>query len=388
MTDNVKLNDLFSIKKGKKVKATRIKSQNSVPYLLIDTLRGQEPEFFTEDKDYTEAEEKDILIVFDGANSGLVGTGLRGAVGSTIARLKPKKEVSTKYINYFLYLNFSSLNQDVKGSAIPHIKPKKLLELTIRYPSIEEQELTVQEIEKQLTRLDESVKTIKAAKQKIEIYRKSVLKKAFRKKESWEEKKLNATCVKINDGTHFTPKYTPTGIKFISVKDIRDNKIDFSGCKYISEEEHDILHKRCDPERGDVLITKSGTIGRTALVETDEKFDLFVSVALLKPKRDVLDSKFLMYFLDWYIKNTNIDQKIKGAVVKNFHVEDIKETKINFPISLKEQQTIVQEIEDKFSVIDKLEKVIDNSLKKAEQMKKSILKAAFEGKLIKGDNND
>ena len=71
--------------------------------------------------------EKDILMVFDRANSGLVGTGLRGAVGSTIARLRPQKEMNTKYITYFLSFNFSNLNQDIKGSAIPHIKPGKLL---------------------------------------------------------------------------------------------------------------------------------------------------------------------------------------------------------------------------------------------------------------------
>src|SRR3989344_2143273 len=149
----------------------------------------------------------------------------------------------------------------------------------------------------------------------------------------WKEDKMINVCNKINDGTHFTPKYITTGIKFISVKDIRNNKIDFSDCKYISEEEHKILQKRCNPERGDVLITKSGTIGRTAIVETDEKFDLFVSVALLKPKKEMVSSKYLMYFLNWYIGKINIDQIIKGAVVKNFHVEDIKETQISLPKS-------------------------------------------------------
>ncbi len=386
MTQTKPLSEIFELAKGKKVRIINHKTEKSIPYLLIDTLRGEEPKFFTEDEKFTEANEKDILMVFDGANSGLVGTGLKGAVGSTIARLRLKKDMNTKYITYFLSFNFSNLNQDIKGSAIPHVKPKKLLELNIRYPSLEEQSLIVSAIETQFTRLDEAVKSLKSVEDKLKIYRKAVLKKAFEKKEGWEEKRLDDVCIKINDGTHFTPKYTSEGVKFISVKDIRNYKIDFSKCKHISEEEHKILNKRCNPEKEDVLITKSGTIGRTAIVDTDEKFDLFVSVALLKPIKDKLSSKFLMYFLRGYIERINIDQVIKGAVVKNFHIEDIKETRINLPKSLSEQSQIVQEIESKFSVIDKVEEVVEASLKKTEMLRKSILKSAFEGKLVKNGN--
>src|SRR3989344_9659261 len=110
MTQTKQLNEILDIAKGKKVNVLNQKTKKSTPYLLIDTLRGKEPEFFTEDKKYTLAEEKDILMVFDGANSGLVGTGLRGAVGSTIARLRLKQDMNTKYITYFLSYNFFNLN--------------------------------------------------------------------------------------------------------------------------------------------------------------------------------------------------------------------------------------------------------------------------------------
>ena len=199
-TQTKKLNEIFEVAKGKKVNIIEHKTKNSIPYLLIDTLRGKEPEFFTEDKKYTVAEEKDILMVFDGANSGLVGTGLRGAVGSTIARLRLKKDMNTKYITYFLSFNFSNLNQDIKGSAIPHIKPKKLLELNIRYPSLDEQLSIVQAIETQFTRLDASVKALKSVQKKLEIYRKAVLKKAFEKKKDWIEKPLKNLVENISSG--------------------------------------------------------------------------------------------------------------------------------------------------------------------------------------------
>ena len=85
----------------------------------------------------------------------------------------------------------------------------------------------------------------------------------------------------VTDGTHQTPTYARSGVPFISVKDIRHGRINFDDCKFISRDEHQALIRRCHPEPGDLLITKSGTIGRLAIVP-DREFSLFVSVALVK----------------------------------------------------------------------------------------------------------
>jgi type I restriction enzyme S subunit len=77
---------------------------------------------------------------------------------------------------------------------------------------------------------------------------------------------LGEVCVKITDGTHHTPTYVSDGIQFISVKDIYNGIVNFENTKYISEKEHEELIKRCNPEPDDLLIRKSGTIGRMALV--------------------------------------------------------------------------------------------------------------------------
>src|SRR3989344_1268942 len=230
MTQTKHLNEIFEVAKGKKVKIIKNKTKNSIPYLLIDTLRGKEPEFFTEDKKYTLAEEKDILMVFDGANSGLVGTGLMGAVGSTIARLRLKKEMNTKYITYFLSFNFSNLNQDIKGSAIPHVKPKKLLGLNVRYPSLNEQSLIVQAIETQFTRLDATVKALKTVMEKLEVYRKAILKK---KLDGLKTKKLVDFCNNFKQdivdgpfGSDLQRKdYLTQGIPVLKIQNVKENKI-------------------------------------------------------------------------------------------------------------------------------------------------------------------
>ena len=94
---------------------------------------------------------------------------------------------------------------------------------------------------------------------------------------------LDSLMSTIVDGTHHTPRYIKEGVPFLSVKDIRNERIFFDDCKYISQAEHEELSKRCRPEYGDILVTKSGTIGRLAVVRTMREFSLFVSVAVLKP---------------------------------------------------------------------------------------------------------
>jgi type I restriction enzyme S subunit len=187
-TQYAKISELCDLRKGKKVISSSEKTKNSVPYLLIDTLRGAEPEFFTEDKNYTEAIPEDILIVADGANSGLVGTGVKGAVGSTILRIRINDdELNKDYLSYFLKSKFQEFNKDMKGTGIPHLKSQKMLELEIRKPSLPLQSLIVSAIESKFSKIDNAIKNLKSARAKIQLYRKAVLKKAF---EKGEEKTL------------------------------------------------------------------------------------------------------------------------------------------------------------------------------------------------------
>src|ERR1700741_1793041 len=147
-------------------------------------------------------------------------------------------------------------------------------------------------------------------------------------KSTWELTTLKTLCDRISDGTHFTPTYVREGIPFISVKDISDDKVHFDKCKYIPVEEHNELIKRCFPEKDDILITKSGTIGRMALVPAKPEFSLFVSVALIKNKRELITSKFLKLCLENFLNSINVQQDIKGGLLKNFHLEEIRETLI------------------------------------------------------------
>ena len=136
-----------------------------------------------------------------------------------------------------------------------------------------------------------------------------------------------------------------------------------------------------------VLITKSGTIGRTAVVTTTDAFSLFVSVALIKPYNNFIYPHYIKYALDNYINNIDIQQTIKGGVVKNLHIEDLKNVNVIIP-PIDEQYKMVEEIEHHLSIADGIEKTVDQSLKQSDRLRQSILKKSFEGKLVPQDPTD
>ena len=105
--------------------------------------------------------------------------------------------------------------------------------------------------------------------------------------DGWKWVNLNEISNKITDGTHKTPNYTTGGIKFISIANLKPFRpIDFdSYIRFISEEEHKELIKRCCPEYDDILIPKIGTLGFAKRIDIDEKFSIFVGLALIKPKK-------------------------------------------------------------------------------------------------------
>jgi type I restriction enzyme S subunit len=196
--------------------------------------------------------------------------------------------------------------------------------------------------------------------------------------EHWEEIELDDLCVKITDGTHHTPTYLPNGVAFISVKDINEHKVNFSKCKYISKVQHNELIQRCHPEKDDLLVTKSGTIGRMAIVPEKPDFSLFVSVALIKNKKHFITTKFLKFCLENFFNSISIDQDIKGGLLKNFHLEDIRLTIVPV-VSLSEQHRIVAKIEELFSSLDKGIESLKTAEQQLEIYRQAVLGKAFEG---------
>lgn len=173
----------------------------------------------------------------------------------------------------------------------------------------------------------------------------------------WRFDFLKNVTYLIIDGTHHTPKYQKYGIPFLRVTDIQSFEIDFNELKYVSEKEHSKLIMRCNPQKGDLLLSKNGTIGIPKIIDWDWEFSIFVSLALLKIRPEKLNVKFLEQFIiSTYFKEQLAKNSKQGTVI-NLHLEEIEKLIIPLPLP-SEQQAIAEVLTDTDNLIQALEKQI------------------------------
>ena len=145
---------------------------------------------------------------------------------------------------------------------------------------------------------------------------------------------MEEICSLIKDGTHQTPQYTEdkeNGYKFLSSKDVMSQRIDWTDIKYIPAELHEKLYATIKPQRNDILMSKNGVnYGVAAVNDTDEIFDIYVSLALLRPKK-MINPVFLRCVINNPETKKQFDSCIKGIGVPNLHLSEIKKTKIFLP---------------------------------------------------------
>jgi len=222
--------------------------------------------------------------------------------------------------NIFLFYILSNLKGELEkegtGSIFKAITKTKLMNFALPLPPLPEQ----QKIAAVLSAVQEAKEKTQAVIDATKALKKSMMKHLFtygpvppeetenvplketeigKVPEEWEVVKLGEVVrEKITDGTHKTPQYIGNGIPFITITNIVNGKIDFSKCRFISEEEHNFLINRCKPEKDDVLLSKVGTLGLTAKICEKDNFSIFVQLALIKPKKEIINSDFLTYMLN------------------------------------------------------------------------------------------
>jgi type I restriction enzyme S subunit len=176
--------------------------------------------------------------------------------------------------------------------------------------------------------------------------------------DDWELKLLSEVTTQIIDGTHFTPRYTTFGVPFLRVTDIQESEIDFAKLKFISPSEHALLTRRCLPKKGDLLLSKNGTIGIPKIVSWDWECSLFVSLALLKLRSQLISASFLEQFFKSDVLTQQIRKRSKQGTVTNLHLEEIREFRIPLPPTKVEQDAISEALRDTDALLGGLDLVI------------------------------
>ena len=161
-------------------------------------------------------------------------------------------------------------------------------------------------------------------------------------------------AIQITDGTHHTPNYVKKGVPFISVKDIDGEDVSFKECKYITEEQHREINTRCNPQVGDILICRIGTLGRVTLVNKEQPFSLFVSVGLIKFIQHLYIPRFAHITLHSPLLLNQYEKiKVGGSHTNKLNLRDLPELVLPIP-PIAEQYRIVAKVDELMSICAKL----------------------------------
>ena len=188
---------------------------------------------------------------------------------------------------------------------------------------------------------------------------------------------LSEVTTRITDGTHLTPQFIDCGVPFIFVKNIENGEIDFRTDKFIREDEHEALYRRCPIEAGDILYTIVGaTYGQAAPVGTFTKFAFQRHIAHLKPDPSKILPEFLSIVMQLPFVKTQADRWARGAAQPTINLKELREFEILLP-SLKLQQHFVQ----RAAAVQKLKSSYRTSLREMDALFASLQHRAFRGEL-------
>ena len=273
------------------------------------------------------------------------------------------------------------------GSTRTRIARKELEQIKVKIPPLPEQE----KIASILTSVDEVIEKTESQISKLQDLKKGMMQELLtqgightefkdspvgRIPKGWTAEVMT-NLAKVTDGTHKTPKYTNEGVPFLRVTDLKNENIDFESIKYVSQEEHLELIKRCKPEKDDILYSKNGTIGIPRLIDWDWEFSIFVSLALIKiTKKELVNPQYLEFFMESGVITKQVKERAKQGTVTNLHLEEIRVFVVLLP-SRHEQQKIASIL----SSIDSKIEVKRQKLQQTQNLKKSLMQDLLTGKV-------
>lgn len=341
---------------------------------------------------YTYFADNDVLLAkitpcFENGKLG-IAQNLTNGIGfgsSEYIVFRSREELAPEYLFYFLSQDsFRSTGAQVMTGAVGHKRvPKEFIEnQKIPLPSIPEQKRIVAILDEAFAGIDAAVanteKNLANARELFDGYLEAVF---TQKGEGWVEKKLSEVCEgKITDGTHQTPKYFDEGYIFLSSRNVTSGEIDWGKIKYIDELQHVAMQKRLSPRQNDILLAKNGTTGVAAIVDRDVVFDIYVSLALLRPSENILP-RYLWHFINSPVAKKQFNKRLKGTGVPNLHLNEIREVVIPLPPALVEQGRLVDMLDGFLREARRLETIYQCKLDKLSELKQSILQKAFAGEL-------
>ena len=274
-------------------------------------------------------------------------------IGRGLAAIRPTKNRLLASYTFYILRGIEAEIIGNTGTAFASINKGDIKKLEIPLPPLEVQKEIVAEIEGYQ-------KVIDGARAVVNNYRPHIPIDP-----AWPMVELRAACKSIMDGTHLSPTNTGRGKRlYLTSKNVRENHIDLSNVNYVSEVDHRPIYAQCPVKKGDVLYVKDGAnTGLAAINTLEQEFSLLSSVAVLRGKCDILDNRFLCFFLNTADGRRTMLSLMSGVAIRRLTLTKINRARITLP-PLETQQAIVAEIEAEQALVEANRELIERFEKK------------------------
>ena len=377
MTDMIKLGNAATYINGYAFKPEN-RGEVGLPIIRIQDLTGNAYDLGFYDGKYPEKIEindGDVLISWSASLGVYVWNRGKALLNQHIFKVVfDKVEIDKDYFVYAVRQKLDEMGMKTHGATMKHIVKKDFDATEIPYPSLREQA----EIATNLDKISKIIEVRKRELQLLDDLIKARFVEMFGDPVSnplgWEKKMLKTVCVKLNDGTHFSPESFEEGeYKYVTAKNIKESGFDFTNITYVSEAVHRPIYERCNPELGDVLYIKDGVTTGIAMVNTlNEEFTLLSSVALLKQNRKIMDGYFLAAVLNNENMYSDIRSNMGGAAITRLTIAKLNMIQIIVP-PLKLQQQFADFVHQ----VDKSKVAVQKALDKTQLLFDSLMQKYF-----------
>lgn len=289
-------------------------------------------------------------------------------VNNHVHVLKCNEKININYLKY--WLDFNDLNYLITGAIVRKLTQKALCNIEIELPDIKKQI----SIAKKLDKVQEIIDLRKKQIEELDELIKSQFVEMFGKEE-YPRKTLNEVTNKITDGSHNPPSGIEEneGYMMLSSQNIINNSINYDNVRFLKKEDFEKENLRTNLNRGDVLLTIVGTVGRTAIITDETNITLQRSVAVLKPTEEI-NSIYLVGVINSDDVIRQLTKGAKGVAQKGIYLNDIK--KILIPVPPIELQNKFSEI---VKQIDKQKIETQKNLEEMQELQESLMNKYFGG---------
>ena len=268
---------------------------------------------------------------------------------------------------------------------MPRLGTKEGLNAPFILPPKAEQEKIAELLDSHLMQVENIKAQLNAIIPILKKFRQSVLADAvsgrLTNNLNLQTKKLKDITLSVSDGDHQSPPKSSNGVPFLVISDVSNGELNLEkASRFVPSDYFENLKDIRVPKSGDLLYTVTGSFGIPVIVHNDDKFCFQRHIAIIRPKKEQIDTSYLYYFLK---SNLAFKQAVKtatGTAQKTVALSSLRNFDIILP-TLKEQREIVERVEQLFAFADNINTQINNALQRVNHLTQSILHQAFTGQL-------